>query len=103
MATSNPKKKIVPKAILKTEETETPDSSVSDVETTEEAQQTKTPVKDTYKSKRKTPLKEFAFENDLRPEITAGFRVWLEQSGKSEFHFDSEWTTLLDEYKNRIL
>ena len=103
MSTVNPKKKIVPKAILKIEETETPDSTVSN-DTPEEAQLKPTPNnKGTYKSKRKTPLKEFAFENNLRPEILSGFKVWLEQSGNSEFHFDSEWTTLLDEYKNRTL
>lgn len=50
------------------------------------------------KSRRKTSLKEFSINKSLRPEVVAGFKVWL---GGSNFHFDDEWEKLLYEYNHR--
>ena len=50
------------------------------------------------KSRKKTSLKEFALNKHLRPEIKAGFRVWLKGD---EFHFDDEWEKLFYEYNHR--
>lgn len=50
------------------------------------------------KSRKKTSLDEFAIVNNLRPEVKAGFKVWLD--GKL-YHFDDEWKKLFSEYMNR--
>lgn len=50
------------------------------------------------KSRKRTSLREFAARQQLRPEVLAGFRVWLKGE---EYHFDSEWDTLYNEYMNR--
>ena len=50
------------------------------------------------KSRKKTSLTEYALVNKLRPEILAGFKVWL---GGTQFCFDNEWDKLFREYNNR--
>lgn len=50
------------------------------------------------KSRKKTSLKEFALTKRLRPEIKAGFKVWLRGD---EFHFDKDWERLFYEYNHR--
>lgn len=50
------------------------------------------------KSRKRTSLQEFAFVNKLRPEILAGFKAWL---NGGNFHFDDEWKTLFEQYRNR--
>ena len=50
------------------------------------------------KSRKRTSLQEFAYVNKLRPEILAGFKAWL--NGEN-FHFDDEWKTLFEQYRNR--
>lgn len=52
------------------------------------------------KSRKRTSLDEFAIIHNLRPEMKAGFKVWLK--GKL-FHFDDEWETLFKNYTNRQL
>lgn len=52
------------------------------------------------KSRRKTSLEEFSIVKNLRPEAKAGFKAWLKGQ---YFHFDSEWETLYENYKNRQL
>ena len=55
-------------------------------------------VKKIVKSRRRTSLTEFATTNNLRPEVTAGFKAWL----RGElFHFDEDWVTLFEQYKQR--
>lgn len=52
------------------------------------------------KSRKRTSLDEFAITHRLRPEMKAGFKVWL----KGELHhFDDEWETLFKNYTNRQL
>ena len=50
------------------------------------------------KSRKKTSLKEFSLIKQLRPEVKAGFKVWLKGN---EFHFDDEWEKLFYEYNHR--
>lgn len=50
------------------------------------------------RSRKRTSLQEFAFVNNLRPEILAGFKAWL--NGEL-FHFDDEWKELFNKYQNR--
>ena len=50
------------------------------------------------KSRKKTSLKEFSLNKHLRPEVLAGFKVWL---GESYFHFDDEWDKLYYDYTHR--
>ena len=50
------------------------------------------------KSRKRTSLQEFAFVNNLRPEILAGFKAWLHGE---LFHFDDEWKELFNKYQNR--
>ena len=50
------------------------------------------------KSRKKTSLTEFALVKKLRPEILAGFKVWL---GDKRFCFDEEWDDLFNKYVNR--
>ena len=50
------------------------------------------------KSRKRTSLNEFAIVNDIRPEVIAGFRIWLKGD---DFHFDDEWDVLFQEYMNR--
>ena len=50
------------------------------------------------KSRKRTSLHEFAFVNNLRPEVAAGFRAWL---AGEEYHFDDEWADLYKEYMSR--
>lgn len=52
------------------------------------------------KSRRRTSLDEFAVVNNLRAEVKAGFKVWLEGN---LFHFDDEWMQLFEDYQNRTL
>lgn len=50
------------------------------------------------KSKRRTSFDEYILINSIRPEIAAGFKVWL----KGElFHTDGEWNKIFEDYKNR--
>lgn len=72
------------KAILKT-----------DVEKTAPEKQNKPTIS---KSRKRTSLEEFAAINQLRPEVKAGFKVWL---NGQYFHFDEEWQDLFKQYKNR--
>lgn len=52
------------------------------------------------KSRKRTSLKEFAITHGLRPEMKAGFKMWL----KGELHhFNDEWETLFKNYTNRQL
>lgn len=57
-------------------------------------------VKTISKSRKRTHLDEFSLVNNLRPEVKAGFKAWL--NGEN-FHFDQEWEKLFEEYKNRQL
>lgn len=50
------------------------------------------------KSRRKTSLDEFSLRKSLRPEVKAGFRVWLRGD---EHHFDNEWEDLFKTYMSR--
>lgn len=50
------------------------------------------------KSRKRTSLQEFAFVNNLRPEILAGFKAWL---NGDLFHFEDEWKKLFNKYQNR--
>lgn len=50
------------------------------------------------KSRKRTSLDEFAAVNNLRPEIKAGFKVWLQGQ---VFHFENEWRELYEKYMNR--
>lgn len=50
------------------------------------------------KSRKRTSLAEFAFVNNIRPEVIAGFKVWLKGD---LYHFDNEWEFLFKEYSNR--
>jgi len=50
------------------------------------------------KSRRRTPLREFIVLHHIRPEVAAGFRVWLQGD---DYHFDDEWDTLLQSYLSR--
>lgn len=68
----------------------------TDVESTApDISKTKTNI---VKSRRRTSLDEFATLNNLRPEVKAGFRAWLQGNN---FHFDNEWSELFEKYKNR--
>lgn len=60
-----------------------------------------TPIKETpKKSRRKMSLEEFSVINNLRPEVKAGFKVWL---NGEYFHFEKEWEELFDKYMNRTI
>lgn len=99
MAGRKSENKVKQTPILETESenTNAPDTDSVSKETTNET----TPVKDTVvKSRRKTSLSEFAMIKNLRPEVIAGFKVWL--NGEL-FHFDAEWDELLEKYQNRTL
>lgn len=50
------------------------------------------------KSRQRTSFKEFVIKKKLRPEIRAGFQVWLH--GQMHF-FDNEWEQKFNEYTNR--
>ena len=50
------------------------------------------------KSRKRVSLDEFAIVNGLRPEIKAGFKVWLKGQ---YFHFEDEWKKLFEDYNNR--
>lgn len=50
------------------------------------------------KSRKRTSLDEFAAVNNLRPEIKAGFKAWL---NGQYFHFDEEWNKLFEQYSDR--
>ena len=50
------------------------------------------------KSRKKTSLKEFAMTRHIRPEVKAGFKVWLKGD---YYHFESEWDKLFSDYVNR--
>ena len=50
------------------------------------------------KSRKRTSLDEFSHRKQLRPEVKAGFKIWLD--GKN-FAFDNEWEQLYDSYVNR--
>ena len=52
------------------------------------------------KSRKRTSFEEFCVVNRIRPEIKAGFRIWLKGN---YFHFDDEWARLYTQYKNRKL
>ena len=50
------------------------------------------------KSRQRTSFKEFVIRKKLRPEVRAGFKVWL----KGQLHhFDDEWEHKFNEYVNR--
>lgn len=69
----------------------------TDVESTAPDKNKKTVIN---KSRRRTSLNEFCIVNNIRPEVRAGFKVWL----KGElFHFDDEWLELYNNYTNRKL
>lgn len=70
----------------------------SDVENTAPDKNKKTVVKNITKSRKKTSLDEFSIVNNLRPEVKAGFKAWLQGQ---YFHFDAEWKTLFEKYKSR--
>lgn len=61
-----------------------------------------TPIKANkpIKSRRRTSFKEFTLKKELRPEVIAGFRVWLKGT---MFLFDDEWEQKYNEYCNRKL
>lgn len=50
------------------------------------------------KSRKRTSLEEFAHRKHMRPEIKAGFKVWLHGQN---FAFDNEWEQLYINYNNR--
>lgn len=50
------------------------------------------------KSRKRVSLDEFACVNNLRPEIKAGFKAWL---NGEYYHFDEEWNKLFEQYSNR--
>lgn len=52
------------------------------------------------KSRKRTSFKEFVLRKQLRPEVRAGFKVWLRGD---MFHFDNEWDQIYHEYCNRKL
>lgn len=52
------------------------------------------------KSRKRTSFEEFCIVNHIRPEMKAGFSIWLK--GKF-FHFDDEWKILYNKYLNRKL
>lgn len=52
------------------------------------------------KSRKRISLNEFAIVNELRPEVKAGFKIWLKGD---YFHFEEEWNKLFKEYTNRKL
>lgn len=70
----------------------------TDAEETAVSKATRTTAKKFSKSRKRTSLDEFSIVNNLRPEVKAGFKAWLE--GKY-FHFDNEWKNLFEEYSNR--
>ena len=50
------------------------------------------------KSRQRTSFKEFVIRKKLRPEVRAGFKVWL----KGQMHFfDNEWEQKFNEYIHR--
>lgn len=57
-------------------------------------------MKPIQKSRKRTSLDEFAAVNNLRPEVKAGFKVWLQGEN---FHFESEWKELFEKYIHRTL
>lgn len=69
----------------------------SDVNAPDIVEEKTTPIS---KSRKKTSLEEFALLKNLRPEIKAGFRVWLKGQ---YFYFDEEWEVMFDNYMNRKL
>lgn len=111
MATVKKKNEVRQKPILENKETKTPDSNVSEVvvevkaestaETETAAENTVTPKREIAKSRKRTPLREFAHINNIRTEVVAGFQVWIDLNNKGSYHFDDEWATLFDEYNNR--
>lgn len=73
----------------------------SDVEkTAPEATKLSSETKPIQKSRKRTSLDEFAAVNNLRPEIKAGFKVWLQGEN---FHFENEWKELFEKYNHRTL
>lgn len=56
------------------------------------------PDKKFSKSRKRTSLDEFAIANNIRPEVKAGFKAWL---NGQYFHFDEEWKKLFEQYENR--
>lgn len=50
------------------------------------------------KSRKRTSLDEFAIVNNLRPEVKAGFKAWL---NGDYYHFDDEWKELFENYNRR--
>ena len=55
-------------------------------------------TKNFVKSRKRTSFKEFVIKKRLRPEVIAGFKVWL----KGQFHFfDNEWEEKFHEYTHR--
>ena len=52
------------------------------------------------KSQQKTSFEEFCIVNRIRPEVRAGFKVWL----KGKFHhFDEDWARIFYQYLTRKL
>lgn len=93
MATKNSESKVKQKAILEQEQEKKASESVL-IETKLTSEKKKTITK----SRRRTSLEEFALVKNMRPEIKAGFKVWL---NGQYFHFDSEWEELYKQYQNR--
>lgn len=70
----------------------------SDGETVSPVINTSTSKTTFKKSRKRTSLNEFSIVNNLRPEVKAGFKDWL---NGDEYHFDNEWKTLYEKYVNR--
>lgn len=57
-------------------------------------------TKTIVKSRKRTSFEEFCVVNHMRPEMKAGFKIWLKGQF---FHFDDEWKELYNTYLNRKL
>ena len=83
--------KITQEAIVSKE----PKSSSTQSKRQQRNRTNKTPI---VKSRKRTSLEEFSLRKNLRPEVKAGFKMWLK--GKV-FQFDEDWEILFEQYRNR--